>query len=109
MIMTAITSIVWLEFNVGCRYTHTMKLSRLLHFQTSTSSDCNCDTGGSVSGTCDSEGRCTCRPNVIGIKCDSCAPNHFDLNGGEGCKPCACNPYGVVKQATLGANRELQR
>ncbi|KAL5265606.1 hypothetical protein ACHWQZ_G006355 [Mnemiopsis leidyi] len=70
--------------------------------------DCNCDTGGSVSGTCDSEGRCTCRRNVVGLKCDSCALNHFGLNEGEGCKPCDCNPYGVIRQTNLNADRELE-
>ena len=35
-----------------------------------------------------------CKPNVVGTKCDACAANTYDLDSGEGCKPCACNAPG---------------
>ncbi|XP_006888006.1 PREDICTED: laminin subunit beta-3 [Elephantulus edwardii] len=42
---------------------------------------------------CDEEtGRCLCLPNVVGPKCDQCAPYHWKLASGRGCEPCACDP-----------------
>lgn len=42
---------------------------------------------------CEEEtGRCLCLPNVVGPKCDQCAPSHWKLASGLGCEPCACDP-----------------
>ena len=34
---------------------------------------CGCNDEGSVSTSCDSNGRCDCKTNVIGTKCDVCS------------------------------------
>ena len=44
---------------------------------------CNCDRNGSVNGLCDVTGRCVCRPNAVGLKCDACEENF--LLGVGGC------------------------
>lgn len=47
---------------------------------------CGCDSLGSEGIQCDVDsGQCTCKPGVIGLKCDKCAPNHFGLDS-NGCK-----------------------
>ncbi len=46
---------------------------------------CNCDPQGSVSSMCDVRGgQCRCRPNVIGRRCDQCAPGTYGF-GPSGC------------------------
>ena len=37
---------------------------------------CDCDLQGSVSISCNSKGKCPCKPNVIGDKCSECKPGH---------------------------------
>ena len=34
--------------------------------------DCNCDLDGSVTKHCDDAGKCQCKPNFKGEKCDEC-------------------------------------
>jgi len=47
---------------------------------------CECDPTGSTSAICDSlGGKCTCKPNVDGRKCNRCAPGTYGF-GPEGCK-----------------------
>ncbi|KFO19671.1 Laminin subunit beta-3 [Fukomys damarensis] len=55
---------------------------------------CDCSVLGTQRDMpCDEEtGRCLCLPNVVGPRCDQCAPNHWKLAGGRGCEPCACDP-----------------
>lgn len=56
--------------------------------------DCNCDITGSTSTECDVEcGQCKCKPNVVGRRCDQCAPGFYGF-GPNGCKPCNCNATG---------------
>ncbi|XP_069950644.1 laminin subunit beta-1 isoform X10 [Cherax quadricarinatus] len=59
--------------------------------------ECVCNilgTNQSIS-VCDHEtGQCPCLPNVLGLECNSCAPNHWKIASGEGCEPCACDPVG---------------
>uniref|UniRef100_A0A673CGK1 Laminin subunit beta-2-like n=2 Tax=Sphaeramia orbicularis TaxID=375764 RepID=A0A673CGK1_9TELE len=43
-----------------------------------------------------STGQCQCLPNVIGLTCDHCAPNHWNLASGMGCEPCGCDPHNSV-------------
>uniref|UniRef100_A0A8D2DLV8 Laminin subunit beta-3 n=1 Tax=Sciurus vulgaris TaxID=55149 RepID=A0A8D2DLV8_SCIVU len=56
---------------------------------------CDCSILGSRRDMpCDEEsGRCLCLPNVVGPKCDQCAPYHWKLASGRGCEPCACDPH----------------
>ena len=37
---------------------------------------CDCNLQGSVSISCNSKGKCPCKPNVIGDKCSDCNPGH---------------------------------
>uniref|UniRef100_A0A7N8X2B0 Laminin, beta 2-like n=1 Tax=Mastacembelus armatus TaxID=205130 RepID=A0A7N8X2B0_9TELE len=46
---------------------------------------CQCDPQGSLSGECDKVGgQCLCKPNVIGRRCDQCAPGTYGF-GVNGC------------------------
>ncbi|XP_050439565.1 laminin subunit beta-1-like [Adelges cooleyi] len=57
---------------------------------------CQCDPTGSLSTICDSlGGQCPCKPNVVGRKCDRCAPGTYGFNP-EGCKACDCNSVGAL-------------
>ncbi|TSM04853.1 Laminin subunit beta-2 [Bagarius yarrelli] len=59
---------------------------------------CQCDPQGSVSSQCEVRGgQCLCRPNVIGRRCDRCAPGSFGF-GPAGCKACECNQEGSRSQ-----------
>ena len=47
--------------------------------------DCQCDPTGSLSAVCEGQGgRCECKPNVIGRRCDQCAPGTYGF-GPAGC------------------------
>ena len=39
--------------------------------------ECNCDSNGSNSTSCDSHGMCTCKPNFTGSKCTECLSGFF--------------------------------
>ncbi|XP_075687829.1 laminin subunit beta-2-like isoform X2 [Rhinoderma darwinii] len=55
---------------------------------------CNCDPQGSLSSECDPNGgQCRCKPNIIGRRCDLCAPGTYGF-GPAGCKSCECNLEG---------------
>uniref|UniRef100_A0AAR2KUN2 Laminin, beta 2 (laminin S) n=1 Tax=Pygocentrus nattereri TaxID=42514 RepID=A0AAR2KUN2_PYGNA len=55
---------------------------------------CQCDPQGSVSSECDVRGgQCHCKPNVIGRRCDKCAPATYGF-GPSGCKLCECSQEG---------------
>ncbi|XP_046682808.1 laminin subunit beta-1 isoform X2 [Homalodisca vitripennis] len=57
---------------------------------------CSCDPTGSLSSLCDPMGgRCQCKPNVVGRRCDRCAPGTYGF-GPEGCKACDCNSVGAL-------------
>uniref|UniRef100_A0A3B3VEC4 Laminin, beta 2 (laminin S) n=1 Tax=Poecilia latipinna TaxID=48699 RepID=A0A3B3VEC4_9TELE len=46
---------------------------------------CNCDPQGSISSLCDPRGgQCRCRSNIIGRRCDKCAPGTYGF-GPSGC------------------------
>uniref|UniRef100_A0A8C1QPG7 Laminin, beta 2-like n=1 Tax=Cyprinus carpio TaxID=7962 RepID=A0A8C1QPG7_CYPCA len=57
---------------------------------------CQCDPQGSLSAECDRVGgQCHCKPNVIGRKCDQCAPGTYGF-GPHGCTVCDCHSQGSV-------------
>ncbi|XP_006872602.1 PREDICTED: laminin subunit gamma-2 [Chrysochloris asiatica] len=53
-------------------------------------SKCDCDPAG-ITGPCDN-GRCVCKPAVMGERCDRCRPGSYHLDAGnpEGCTQCFC-------------------
>ncbi|XP_054721557.1 laminin subunit beta-1-like [Uloborus diversus] len=58
--------------------------------------ECSCDPTGSLSTSCDSlGGQCTCKTNVVGRRCDRCAPGTYGF-GPSGCRPCDCNSVGSL-------------
>lgn len=48
--------------------------------------ECSCDPTGSLSTNCDIlGGQCTCKTNVVGRRCDRCAPGTYGF-GPSGCR-----------------------
>ncbi|OCT85875.1 laminin subunit beta-4 [Xenopus laevis] len=59
---------------------------------------CLCDPQGSLSAVCDKiGGQCKCKPNVIGQRCDQCAPGTYGF-GPYGCSKCDCHPQGSTSR-----------
>ncbi|XP_045065518.1 laminin subunit beta-2-like [Coregonus clupeaformis] len=57
---------------------------------------CQCDPQGSLSAECDRVGgQCRCKPNVIGRRCDQCAPDTYGF-GPYGCTACDCHSQGSL-------------
>ncbi|XP_054142060.1 laminin subunit gamma-2 [Melozone crissalis] len=62
---------------------------------------CLCHPWGSLGPQCDSDGRCSCKPGVMGDKCDQCQPG-FESLSEAGCRrsgqslQCECDPAGSV-------------
>ena len=50
---------------------------------------CECDP---------SNGRCECAANVVGDKCDKCAPGYTSMEQGVGCVACMCDEVGIEEQ-----------
>ncbi|XP_046762736.1 laminin subunit beta-4 isoform X1 [Gallus gallus] len=69
---------------------------------------CSCNPEGTLHhGACESHtdpvlgtvaGRCLCKENVEGVRCDKCKANHFRLRGSDplGCQPCNCDAAGTL-------------
>lgn len=69
---------------------------------------CNCDSVGGVSGgECEGKtdpvaglvaGRCICKRNVEGIRCNRCKPGYWNLQSSnpDGCEACSCNSLGTT-------------
>ena len=60
---------------------------------------CDCLVQGTLDGdtSCSqSEGQCVCKNNTIGLKCQHCKDNFYNLTmtNEEGCTMCECNPGG---------------
>ncbi|NXI30726.1 LAMC2 protein, partial [Sterrhoptilus dennistouni] len=78
---------------------------------------CLCHPWGSLSPQCDNDGQCSCKPGVMGDKCDQCQPG-FESLSEAGCRrsgqnlQCECDPAGstgdcrsghcVCKESTTG-------
>lgn len=68
-------------------YNLTYSISSILHHG---ALECNCDPIGSVDLICHpAGGQCHCKTNVVGRRCDQCAPGTYEF-GLDGCKPCNC-------------------
>ncbi|XP_041134161.1 laminin subunit gamma-1-like [Polyodon spathula] len=61
---------------------------------------CICNSVGSLSTQCDNYGRCSCKPGVIGEKCDRCQPGYHSLTE-AGCRPCQCTPAGSTQDCDV--------
>ncbi|KFU87396.1 Laminin subunit gamma-1, partial [Chaetura pelagica] len=65
---------------------------------------CSCNPVGSLSTQCDSHGQCSCKPGVMGEKCDRCQPGFHSLSE-AGCRPCSCNPAGSTGECNVETGR----
>ena len=76
---------------------------------------CDCDPDGTTNGgICDFEthpdkgtvaGKCHCKANVTGPRCDQCKPGYHSLsaNNTDGCTKCECNAEGGVLHQDTGS------
>ncbi|KAJ8915766.1 hypothetical protein NQ315_004578 [Exocentrus adspersus] len=49
---------------------------------------------------CDqSTGACSCKSHVVGRNCDHCEEGYYNLQSGEGCHSCNCDPIGSYNQS----------
>ncbi|NWW95068.1 LAMC2 protein, partial [Rhynochetos jubatus] len=68
---------------------------------------CHCHPQGALGPQCDSDGRCSCKPGVMGKKCDQCQPG-FESLSEAGCQrsgqspQCECNPAGSTGDCFSG-------
>ncbi|NXP62747.1 LAMC2 protein, partial [Chloropsis cyanopogon] len=68
---------------------------------------CLCHAAGSLSTQCDSYGQCSCKPGVMGDKCDRCQPG-FEALSEAGCRSsgqtlqCECDPAGSMGECHSG-------
>ncbi|VDM41094.1 unnamed protein product [Toxocara canis] len=59
---------------------------------------CDCNSHGSTSFSCEEYGgQCPCRPNVIGRRCDRCAPGHHSF---PECFKCRCSDNHLCDERT---------
>ncbi|XP_063440155.1 laminin-like protein epi-1 isoform X2 [Mytilus trossulus] len=61
---------------------------------------CQCDQCGSEYCERDN-GQCTCKPNVIGLGCEQCAPNTYGFDQCGGCRDCNCEVASVSAQCDM--------
>lgn len=54
---------------------------------------CQCSGVGSNGPECDSSGRCSCRPQYSGFKCEHCATGYYDY---PRCIACTCDRQGSL-------------
>ncbi|XP_062437141.1 laminin subunit gamma-2 isoform X3 [Rhea pennata] len=68
---------------------------------------CHCHPQGALNPQCDSDGRCSCKPGVMGKKCDECQPGFHSLSE-AGCRrngqslQCECDPAGSTGDCISG-------
>jgi len=55
---------------------------------------CDCDSQGSIGVSCDNDGKCKCKPNFTGTRCDKCKEGlyNFPICEGKILIVCTC-PY----------------
>ncbi|KAJ8934784.1 hypothetical protein NQ318_023162 [Aromia moschata] len=55
------------------------------------------DPSGAI--VCDQNtGVCNCKSHVLGRNCDQCEDGYYNLQSGEGCHTCNCDPIGSLNQ-----------
>jgi len=70
---------------------HIFSISAIVHRR---ALECDCDLTGSLSYECNPVGgQCECKSNVVGRRCDQCAPGTYGF-GPNGCEPCNCHAIG---------------
>ena len=66
--------------------TKLINIPSILHFSLilkyAYASACNCNKFGSIDANCTQYGVCTCKPGVLGVKCDQCPQNRYNLSVG---------------------------
>ncbi|KAK6179097.1 hypothetical protein SNE40_011531 [Patella caerulea] len=61
---------------------------------------CTCDYCGS--DNCDnSNGVCSCKPNVVGVDCNECAPYSYGFEECAGCRQCECGQASETPQCDI--------
>ncbi|XP_054482290.1 laminin subunit alpha-3-like [Anoplopoma fimbria] len=63
------------------------------YFGSPSCQQCICDYRGTAYGVCDATGRCLCRQDVEGERCDRCRPGYHSF---PNCQVCACDGAGVA-------------
>ena len=59
-------------------------LEKYLLGTSKTFSACKCSTSGSSSTACNTNGQCTCKPNVVGTKCTECKSTFYGFPNCQG-------------------------
>ncbi|KAJ8726013.1 hypothetical protein PYW07_000711 [Mythimna separata] len=69
---------------------------------------CRCDPRGVLDPERVCDEVCECKSNVVGERCDACAPGHFGLSADlpTGCRPCYCSH--ITDTCSLAAPEELE-
>lgn len=60
--------------------------------------ECRCNSTGSYSQQCNSEGKCQCYRGITGDKCDRCENNYYKFEKG-GCTFCNCSVEGSYENS----------
>lgn len=47
--------------------------------------------------------QCKCLPHVVGLNCDKCKDGYYNIQSGQGCISCQCNPEGSQANSTCDA------
>ena len=56
-------------------------------------SACDCNTEGSNGSSCNAGGICSCKAQIVGSKCDSCAVGYFNFPTCQGKHYLFTSPY----------------
>ncbi|XP_075991835.1 wing blister isoform X2 [Anticarsia gemmatalis] len=78
------------------------------HCQVTTTPACKCDPRGIVDSSRVCDDVCECKANVVGERCDACAPGHYGLSEelAVGCRPCYCSH--ITDSCSLATAEELE-